>query len=129
MKASFATILLTLTFSHFAFAHGANKAGPHGGYIRMPGNYHIELVPAENKEIKVYFLDMTFAPVSLEEAQVTMTLKGKKTLKAECLKEQHFFRCDTKDQSFKNYREVIVESSRDGKGLTSSVYKIPLSFQ
>lgn len=127
MKAGFVTILLSTLVSQTAFAHGTNKAGPHGGYIRMPGNYHIELVPAP-KELKVYFLDMMFAPISIDQASLTMTLKGKKQLKAECLKELHFFRCDTKDQSFKNYKEIVIESNREGKATAVSNYKIPLSF-
>ena len=128
MKASFVTLLLTLVLSQTAFAHGMNKAGPHGGYVRMPGAYHVELVPVD-KELKVYFLDMAFAPISIDQASVTLTLRGKTTLKAECLKELHFFRCDTKDQSFKSFREIIVESTKDGKASASSNYKVPLSFQ
>lgn len=127
MKAAFVTILLSTIVSQAAFAHGMNKAGPHGGYVRMPGNYHIELVPAD-RELKVYFLDMMFAPISIDQSSLSLTLRGKKQLKAECLKELHFFRCDTKDQSFKNYREIVIESNKEGKAAATSTYKIPLSF-
>jgi hypothetical protein len=131
MKAAFVTILMTLAVTYITsmplYAHGMNKAGPHGGYIRMPGTYHVELVPAA-KEIKVYFLDMNFAPIPLNQAHVTLTLNGKKPLKAQCLREMHFFRCDTNEQSFKNFKELILESSKDGEPMATSSYKIPLKF-
>ena len=41
-----------------AFAHGEDKAGPHGGFIRMPGAYHTEVVPVSKNQAKVYLLDM-----------------------------------------------------------------------
>jgi hypothetical protein len=127
MKAAFVTLLFAFCLSEQTLAHGMNKPGPHGGYIRMPGNYHIELVPA-GKELKVYFLDMNFAPIPLNEATVSLTLTGKKPLKAQCLKEMHFFRCDTKELSFKMFKEVVVESSKAGEVEATSTYKIPLKF-
>lgn len=127
MKAGFVTILLTLMASNIALAHGMNKAGPHGGYIRMPGDYHIELVPVD-KEFKVYFLDMKFTPIVLNEATLKLTLNGKKPLKAQCLRETHFFRCDINEQSFKKFKEIVIESSKNGKTEATSTYKIPLKF-
>ena len=91
MKAAFVTLSLTLFTSVAGFAHGMNKPGPHGGYVRMPGDYHIELVPVD-KELKVYFLDMKFNPITLNDATLELTLTGKKPLKAQCLREMHFFR-------------------------------------
>jgi hypothetical protein len=127
MKASFVTIFAAFALSASSYAHGMNKAGPHGGYVRMPGTYHVELVPA-GKELKVYFLDMNFAPIPINQASVTLTLNGKKPLKAQCLKEMHFFRCDTNEQSIKNYKEVLLETSKDGETPATSNYKIPLKF-
>ena len=127
MKAAFVTIFMFSSFSLQANAHGMNKAGPHGGFIRMPGMYHIELVPS-GLELKVYFLDMNFKPMPINDASLELILVGKKPQKAQCLKEIHFFRCDTNEQSYKKYKEVSVESSINGSEDVKSVYKVPLKF-
>lgn len=127
MKASFVTLLLTAFLSQGVFAHGMNKAGPNGGYVRMPGNYHVELVPQE-KAIIVYFLDMMFKPVSIDRASVKLTLKGAKSFKTDCTKEAMSFKCELRNELLKNYKEAILESTRDGKAVATSLYKLPLNF-
>lgn len=127
MKASFVTLILTALLSQTAFAHGMNKAGPNGGYVRMPGNYHVELVSKE-KALTVYFLDMMFKPISIDQASVTLSLNGPKSFKTTCEKVEAAFKCDLKNESLKNYKEVVLETTRDGKAIAKSTYKLPLSF-
>ena len=69
-------IIITLLFiiSMNAWSHGGNKPGPHGGKIMMPGNFHTELVMADN-EIKVYLLDMKFEKPVVENSQVIVTIE------------------------------------------------------
>lgn len=125
MKAAFVTLVTLLIISSTVSAHGMNKPGPHGGFVRMPGTYHIELVPS-GLELKVYFLDMNFKPLPISDAIVELTLNGKKPFKAQCLKEMQFFRCDTNEQSYKKFKEISIESSIKGSDETKSVYKVPL---
>ena len=127
MKASFVTLLLITLLSQTAFAHGMNKAGPNGGYIRMPGNYHVELISKE-KAITVYFLDMMFRPISIDQAGVTLSLNGAKSFKTTCVKEAVSFVCNLGNESLKNYKEVVLETTKDGKAIAKSTYKLPLSF-
>ena len=127
MKASIVTILLATLLSQTALGHGMNKPGPNGGYIRMPGNYHVELVPKE-KALVVYFLDMMFKPITIDQASVKLSLKGDKSFRTDCVKEAASFKCDLKNESLKNYKEVTLESTRDGKATATSTYKLPLSF-
>ena len=127
MKASIVTILLATLLSQTALGHGMNKAGPNGGYVRMPGNYHVELVSKE-KAVIVYFLDMMFKPITIDQASVKLSLKGDKSFKTDCVKETASFKCDLKNESLKNYQEVTLESTRDGKTIATSTYKLPLSF-
>ena len=127
MKASFVTILLATVLSQTAFAHGMNKPGPNGGYVRMPGNYHVELV-AKEKSIIVYFQDVMFKPIPIEGASIKLSLTGDKSFKAECVKEATSFKCDLKNESLKNYKEISLESTKDGKRMGTSIYKLPLSF-
>jgi len=126
MKASFVTLILATMLSQTAFAHGMNKAGPNGGYIRMPGNYHVELVSKE-KAIVVYFLDMMFRPIAIDQASVTLSLNGAKSFKTVCAKEAKSFVCDLKGESLQNYKEAALETTRDGKVVAKSSYQLPLS--
>jgi len=127
MKASFVTLLLATLISQAAFAHGMNKAGPNGGYVRMPGNYHVELVSKE-KAVLVYFLDMSFKPISIDQASVTLSLNGVKSFKTTCENVASNFVCNLGNESIKNYKEAVLETSRDGKAIAKSIYKLPLSF-
>ena len=55
-----ALIFSTLTvLSVNLFAHGEDKPGPHGGYIRMPGSFHTEVVK-EKAGYRVYLLDINW---------------------------------------------------------------------
>lgn len=123
MKLAFVTLL----FSFAAFGHGMNKAGPNGGYIRMPGAYHIELVSNE-AETKVYVLDFEFKKLPLTKAQISMTLKGAKESSVKCIKEVEAFKCDIKGSELKKYTEIIINSSRSGEKAVDSTYKLPLAF-
>jgi len=127
MKASFVTLLLSTILSQTAFAHGMNKAGPNGGYVRMPGDYHVELV-SKDKDIMVYFLDMMFRPIAIDQASVTLSLNGTKSFKTACVKEAKSFVCHLKGESLSNYKEAVLETTKNGKAVAKSSYKLPLSF-
>lgn len=125
MKLAFVTILMTLSAQ--LFAHGMNKPGPNGGYIRMPGAYHVELVSTDT-ETKVYILDIGFKKLPVTNALVSMSLKGAKDFPVKCRKEAEFFRCDIKGSELKMYKELTITSSKAGEKQASSVYSLPLSF-
>ncbi|AUN96912.1 hypothetical protein C0V70_02080 [Bacteriovorax stolpii] len=126
MKLAFVTLLMTLSAG--VFAHGMNKPGPNGGYVRMPGAYHVELV-SSGAETKVYLLDINFKKIDMAKSQVSMSLKGAKDFPVKCTKEAEFFRCDIKDNELKMYKELTITSSKAGEAGVASTYKIPLSFE
>lgn len=128
MKLEFVTLLMTLTLGNLAFAHGMNKPGPNGGYVMMPGTYHVELVSTD-AETKVYILDVNFKKLPIDRAAVSLTLKGAKDFPVKCSKETEFFRCDIKGTELKMYKELTVNSSKAGEKTVPSVYKLPLSFK
>lgn len=65
-KISQAALLLIATFAH---AHGENKPGPHGGEIRMPGAFHVE-VKLSGRELQVFLLDIEFKSPVIENSSV-----------------------------------------------------------
>lgn len=62
-KNSFFPFALSLVFVGLVIGcasapHGEGKRGPHGGYIKMPGQFHVEVVPQSDNELIVYLLDL-----------------------------------------------------------------------
>lgn len=127
MKLAFVTILLSVFVQNLALGHGMGKPGPNGGYIKMPGIYHVELVSSD-AETKVYFLDMEFKKLPVTNAQVSMKLKGAKEFGIKCIKETDAFRCDIKGTELKMYKELTLSTSKNGEKEVASVYQLPLSF-
>lgn len=73
MKKTIVTGLLLSIFSTHASAHGENKPGPNGGYIRMPGAFHTEIVPNGKHKIKVYLLDIEWKNPSVINSKLEIS--------------------------------------------------------
>ena len=54
------SILISSLVGLTAFAHGEDKPGPHGGHIRMPANFHTEVIQDLDGSFHIYLLDMQF---------------------------------------------------------------------
>jgi hypothetical protein len=119
------TITLSFLFSSAIFAHGMNKPGPHGGFIKMPGAYHTEVVNKDNKML-VYLIDMNFKNPMNTNSSVSVTYKGPKSESLECLKEKDYFVCATPKEGLKKMQELIVHSTRNNILASNAIYKLPL---
>lgn len=129
MKASFVTLFITCLFSSNSFAHGMNKPGTNNGYVRMPGAYHVELVPVA-EGFRVYFQDIQFKAISTKDATLNLIVKSNTVATIGCKKEgASAFLCPVDKSALKGARELVLESSiNNGKTKASSAYKYPLSF-
>ena len=47
-------LMAMLVSSILAFAHGEDKPGPHGGHIKMPANFHTEVIASEDGSFHIY---------------------------------------------------------------------------
>ena len=122
-----ALIFSTLTvLSVNLFAHGEDKPGPHGGYIRMPGSFHTEVVK-EKAGYRVYLLDINWKNPSVLDSSVSANIQvGKKKTELTCAKESNSYFCKS---SNREEGVLNIDAKREGqKGMTSS-YKLPLSFE
>lgn len=74
---------LTLTTAH---AHGEDQPGPNGGFVRMPGAFHTELVLADANRYEIYLLDMGFKNPTTENSTVSTTFldSKKRTTNVSC---------------------------------------------
>lgn len=120
------TLSIFALSSSAVFAHGEDKLGPHGGFIRMPGAFHTEVVPKE-KELYIYVLDVHWKNPTTKDAFVEATLKTKlKETPLTCQPDKNFFRCDlSKDTSLKT-GQLIVVASRDTYPKGTASYDLPL---
>jgi hypothetical protein len=126
----FTIATLLVVYPTLVVAHGEDKPGPHGGFIRMPGAFHTEVIPQKNG-FKVMLLDINFQhPTSrYSYAQVTVWV-GKKWVKLVCKKEFNYFSCTT------NERDVLlkgawlrVKARREEGQSVVATYPLPLRFR
>ena len=110
-------------------AHGENKPGPHQGYVRMPGAFHTEVVPAGD-EFKVYLLDMGFrnptVANSAVHAQVRKVDNG--VAAADCTVTQDFFSCKLPKGTTLQNGTLELKASRLGEPSIPVQYRLPLQF-
>lgn len=123
--------IIALTFSLLtarAFAHGEDKPGPHGGFIRMPGAFHTEVVPVNKREIKVYLLDIEWKNPSIQRSKVQVEMN--KIVKECSPQSEPYFVCSfspkvdlTKKGSLK------IKAQREGQIGNEVIYELPLKLQ
>lgn len=77
-----------------ALAHGDDKPGPAGGFIKMPGKYHIELIPQAKGMFKVRLLDLAFKNPTVKDSKLMLTLiQGNKQTPLTCKASADHFVC------------------------------------
>lgn len=117
---------LALLISSFAFGHGEDRPGPHGGLIQMPGGFHTELLRVSGTQFKVYLLDENWKDPVVENSGVTASVqrKGERTVLS-CKPDKDFFRCDLpKGRGVKNGETLIIDGNRKGMPGVSASYRV-----
>ena len=125
MKFLFVTTFMLIILKNPLLAHGMDKLGPHGGYIKMPGPFHTELLVKGNK-IFVYLLDISFKNALVHNSQVSATYKGLKTTETNCLAKKDYFVCDKPKEKLILYKEIIIHAVRNNISASGAVYTLPL---
>jgi hypothetical protein len=120
-------IILIAIVPSFAFAHGEDSAGPHSGFIKMPGAFHLELVPVGKREFKLYLLDMNWKNPSMKDSSVSVSYAIAKKMKATCTPSTDFYRCQFPISIDLSKKGVIyIESQREGQKGNEVFYQLPL---
>lgn len=122
-------ILISLTVllaAIFASAHGEDKPGPNGGYIKMPANFHTELVPIADGTFKVYLLDIQFQNPTVEKSNIkVVAISGKNKIAVNCVPMNDHFHCTPK-KSFKTGSLTIKATRNSTKASMDAKYTLPL---
>jgi len=122
LKLLFSAILV----SQLAYGHGEDKRGPHGGYIRMPGAFHTEVVETENT-FRIYLLDIAWKNPTTNESSVQLKLEiAGKAKTVSCEKQQNYFSCPKPKAELNNMHRLVVEPVRQGQRGAPMPYEYPL---
>jgi len=124
MKLLFVPFLTFVLYSSSIFSMGGDKPGPNGGYISMPGTYHVELVD-KGQVFRVYLLDMSMRNPIVLNSSVKLKFISNKSQEISCSTEKNYFVCKKPTGKFK---EVIVDSTRNKVHAIVATYKLPLKF-
>ncbi len=103
-----------------------NKYGPNGGYIKMPGAFHSELVD-KGALIHVYLLDMSFKNPMVNNSTVKIIYKGASNTEFSCSKDSDYFVCDKPAGGLQLHKEIAVSAVRNNNKGTDAIYKLPLT--
>lgn len=128
MNLKFVTFLLMSLTSNLVLAHGMNKLGPNGGYIKMPAAYHTELVDKGSK-MHVYLLDVIFKNPIIEKSSVKIKYIGNSESEFLCVKSINHFVCDKPKDALTNYKEIVVNTVRNGTVGKEATYALPLKLE
>ncbi len=120
---------LVILSSSLAIAHGEDKPGPNGGFIRMPGAFHTELVAESANSVKVFLLDLEWKNPSVNKSDVQITHNNSKT-KAKCKIKENFYICVfPKSVNLKKKGSLKVNSTREGQTGNEVSYPLPLKLE
>lgn len=130
-----AVILLFLTTT--GWTHGEDKFGPHGGYIRMPSNYHTEVKVENNRTLKVYLLDLHWKNPTIQNSTVEATHKSAANQKSpsaavttQCEPKENFFLCQFPSRiNLTRSGEIKLATQRDGQKGVEVLYPLPLKLE
>lgn len=126
MKAILTFIFSLWSFSSVAWAHGEDKPGPHGGFIRMPGGFHTEL-KLSDKNLEVYLLDINWKDPVVEQSSVNVEYStAGKTSSLTCSPGEKFFSCTYPKEFRKDQGKLMVLAERKGMKGAKAEYELPL---
>lgn len=101
-----------ILISNSALAHGEDKPGPNGGFIRMPGAFHTELLPVGKNKLKAYLLDIQWKNPSVRQSNLEIIYSGKSVINAKCEIKENYYLCEfpkTVDLTKKGELRVLAQ--------------------
>jgi hypothetical protein len=120
-------LIASITFAaNLAFAHGEDKPGPNGGHIRMPGNFHTEVIADKDGSFHVYLLDIQFQNPTIKNSEVKAhIISGKGKTKLKCKPMGTHFHCKGGTPARKG--SLVLKAKRSGV-IAGTDAKYPLPF-
>jgi hypothetical protein len=131
MRTLIFTLLMTLILGEgVVYAHGEDKLGPNGGFIRMPGAFHTEVLPLGANKLKVYLLDINWENPSVLNSSLRVSLRSKETSLAKCEVQENYYLCEfPMEVNLTKRGELSVEAQRENQKGNMVSYELPLKLQ
>ncbi|MDZ4084217.1 MAG: hypothetical protein U1E10_14840 [Bdellovibrionales bacterium] len=110
-------------------AHGEDKPGPNGGFIRMPGAFHTEVVAQKPNQLKVFLLDIAWKNPVVAKSSVKATHESSAKQKSDvsCSPEKNFFVCKfPKSVDVSKAGTLTLFATRDSQAGIPAAYPLPL---
>ena len=127
-KCSVRITLLSLLVGSLVWGHGEEKPGPHGGFIKMPGSFHTELVVDGPRRAKIYLLDFEWKNPTLQDSSVVLTLHGRGRVRANCVQANDHYVCEFSPAVDLGKKGALVLEAVRAKQKGQSVrYELPLT--
>lgn len=115
-------LILIMLLTPPTWAHGEDRPGPHGGFISMPGPFHVELVLVGERRVKAYLLDMNWENPTLTESSVEL-VQGRNS--AKCTAKENHFDCEFPIAvNLTKTGELQVKAKRE-KEIGQTAYSLP----
>ncbi len=129
MLARISFFTLTLALAGTVFAHGEDELGPHKGYIKMPGAYHIEVIPGKDT-IDIMLLDVNFKnPTVLNSHIKAKITSGSQTVELKCESMANYFSCPVNASMLTSKGALVVDSERQLAEGSAVEYPLPLHLE
>lgn len=127
MKQLLKLAFITATLTQLTWAHGEDKLGPHGGYIRMPGAFHIELVAGHDASFDIYLMDVGNKNPITANSSVTLSHISKDKTDFTCFPVDDHFTCKLGKKINLNEGKLQASPVRNGAKGKIAEYPIPLT--
>lgn len=112
-----------------AFAYSEDELGPHNGYVRMPGEYHIEVIKSD-KGLDVMLLDMGFRNPTVLNSSIKVSIKADgKTYPVVCESMTNYFSCTVRKKLLEKDGKLVVASIRQLSEGEAVEYNLPLRIE
>ena len=104
----------TFLMSAVANAHGESRFGPHGGFIRMPGAFHTEVLQVNPNTLRVFLLDLNWRNPTVQNSSLNVSFENRKKSSATCRKRGDEFLCTFAEWVNLNAKgKLIVHATRE----------------
>lgn len=122
------SVLVLILHSGQSFAHGEDKPGPHGGFIRMPGAFHTEVVKTGKSSARIFLIDINWKDPMTKNSSVKAEIGG--ASKGDCKAQGNFFQCSfSNDVDLNKKGELKIIAERNGMKGAPIIYELPLRLQ
>ena len=119
--------IITLLLAPVCFAHGEDKPGPHNGVIRMPGDYHVEVM-AGKETLDIMLLDANFKNPTVLNSHIKVKIRhGDNAYVLRCESKDNYYSCPVSNKMLTSKGTLHIESERQLSAGMPVEYPLPLT--